>query len=620
MRPVAALPMLALTAILVLGATATIAAPKPLAMTPPVSLDLSPDGRVLVAISNATDAKITRSGKARVLTIDTACLLAPMPKRDCETLTELDSPRARFGYWRPDERTFVVEAAHVFKGDYGAAPISLVATSPAPVADAHKVMRVDPASVPPLSGQAILDSEVRYLSSQGQTILRASSTNGVARLSWAGGGMILPPHLYDTGSLMPLRYDVVVKGDGSGFFIWSSSLGDHGLLLEGVNGKTRPVQLPELIGGPLQPVFTPSGRLAAAIFTPDALYGLQAHGRAVKIMQRRVRAARARRPDIELRRVTVSDDLKTWSLFFGAMDGSSELQVIRPLEGISRTVQIDAAGASTGGTSPTNIRSTFVDLGGSTARLPARLYASAAQGKPGKLVVVFHGGPPLDTTTTSHPWTRFLMGLGFDVLEADYRGSSGYGEAHLLALKAPAVPILLGDLETAAAWARRRGYATVGFLGTSAGGLAGIAAASAPDTGLDFIVLESPLIDWPPGVKIRDCARVVGEINDRLFGLTPAADGACSVRSTGIFDAKIHARTPIFMLQGQNDPRTPASLADRWTIAARESGACVTRVDSTKGGHTLTSWPKPDQEHARQALATWLSARGATVACPPSWP
>lgn len=102
-----------------------------------------------------------------------------------------------------------------------------------------------------------------------------------------------------------------------------------------------------------------------------------------------------------------------------------------------------------------------------------------------KMVLLAHGGPWARDTWQWHPIVQWLTNRGYSVLQVNFRGSTGYGKAHLLAGDREWGAKMLDDLLDTRSWAIDHGYARAGkicIMGLSYGGYATLAAlAFAPD-------------------------------------------------------------------------------------------------------------------------------------------
>lgn len=603
---------IALSAILLNGSPC--AAQAPLAFKGSLtSLDLSPDGRTLVGIVKASVRGGDWGAKSSYIVWDVGCIFASIPGAQCAATGTLGSIKSTFAYWLPNKDSFVINSTNRVEIS-AEAPFEKTTTDSLRFAIRPKVVQDEVPDFPLLTNEQAVRSYTPYLSTDGQLVASTEDDVPDRFIVWRGAKETIPRLTYDMASGTPDRYEIFARGRSEDFYFWSSSLGARGLLLEYSPAARRGIPLPLGLRGSLQIVSPPSDQKPVAAFTADAIAPLATGSAPIEKVAAYVSEVRRAQPSLELKKVAVSDTLRVWALLFASADGAMVIDLVEPLTGNARGVTLAPRLWDGDQANRPPIRSYFVEIASKASTNPARLYAQESGSPPRKLVITFHGGPATNNISNDHEWTRYLASLGFDVLDVDYRGSTGYGRDHMLALKPPAARILAQDLESAVSWAKREGYREIGFLGTSAGGLAGVAELSASAQRLDFIILESPLIDWSPGDTVKDCLRVRGQTYERLFGFRENADGSCTPKSTGVMEQLRPNRTPVFILQGMTDPKTPLGLATAWIEKAKSRGACVDAFFSQRGGHTLVNWSR--REQARLSLSQWIGSVENGIGCP----
>jgi alpha-beta hydrolase superfamily lysophospholipase len=223
------------------------------------------------------------------------------------------------------------------------------------------------------------------------------------------------------------------------------------------------------------------------------------------------------------------------------------------------------------------------------------------------LIVTLHGGPAVNTTLNYHVTTRRYLALGFDVLDIDYRGSPGYGEAHFRALHDNPGGILVEDLRAAVAWARTqrryRGH-PIGASGNSFGGLAIVTATQQPIEGLDFGVSDSGLTEMTPQYRQRMCRDVR---YDWMYVFGTVGQGAdCELKPTGASDWRRFSPLPVFLLLGGKDQLVSDAIGVDWAAAANAGGGCASLFRNAEGGHGIDGWRGEGRAAAEAALADWI--------------
>ena len=199
-------------------------------------------------------------------------------------------------------------------------------------------------------------------------------------------------------------------------------------------------------------------------------------------------------------------------------------------------------------------------------RLPAYLTRSAlASDGPQPLVLVVHGGPQardywgLDRT---HQW---LANRGYHVMSVNYRGSTGFGKAHLLAGEGEWYGRMQDDLVDAVRWAVDQGIADPDKLvikGGSYGGYAALAGLTRDPTLFAAAVsevgpsnLRTLLASIPP---YWEAVRINFE---RMIGV-----GSVDLDAISPINHVDQIQRPLLLGHGANDPRV--SLQESESIAA----------------------------------------------------
>jgi dipeptidyl aminopeptidase/acylaminoacyl peptidase len=199
-------------------------------------------------------------------------------------------------------------------------------------------------------------------------------------------------------------------------------------------------------------------------------------------------------------------------------------------------------------------------------------------------ILLVHGGPWARDVWGYNGNVQWLANRGYAVLQTNFRGSTGYGKAHLNAGDREWAGTMHTDLLDAKAWLVERGIgdpARVGIMGGSYGGYATLAAlAFAPDAfacGVDIVGpsnLNTLLGSIPPYWETLRATftRRMGESADFLAAQSPLH------RADAI-------RAPLLIGQGANDPRVKIAESDQIVAAMRARNRPVTYVVFEDEGH-----------------------------------
>ena len=199
-------------------------------------------------------------------------------------------------------------------------------------------------------------------------------------------------------------------------------------------------------------------------------------------------------------------------------------------------------------------------------RLPSYLTRTARGDDEGPrpLVLLVHGGPQARDYWGLNPTHQLLANRGYHVLSVNYRGSTGFGKAHLLAGEGEWYGRMQDDLVDAVRWAVEQGIADpdrIAIMGASYGGYASLAgltrdpelfAAAIAEVGPSNVrtLLESIPPYW-------ESARVIFE---RMIGV-----GSVDLDAISPIRHVDRIQRPLLLAHGANDPRV--KLSESETIA-----------------------------------------------------
>lgn len=231
-------------------------------------------------------------------------------------------------------------------------------------------------------------------------------------------------------------------------------------------------------------------------------------------------------------------------------------------------------------------------------KIPINVYLPAeagAQRRP--TVVIFHGGPAWSVAVRWDLYMRFLVALGYAVVEPNVRGSTGFGRAYEMADNREKRADWLRDLATVNAWVKAQPWCDGGRVavwGESYGGYT------------TLMALTRQPEDWRVGVDLygiadletflRTTGPMIGSGLAAEFG-DPERDAALLAEFSPMRDvARISA--PLFVYTGQNDPRVPRSESDSIVRALRRRGVPVEYMVADDEGHAV------DHRHNKIELLT----------------
>jgi dipeptidyl aminopeptidase/acylaminoacyl peptidase len=225
------------------------------------------------------------------------------------------------------------------------------------------------------------------------------------------------------------------------------------------------------------------------------------------------------------------------------------------------------------------------------ARIPA--YLTLPPGSDGKmlpLVVLPHGGPAARDYLVFNWWPQFLATRGYAVLQPQFRGSSGFGSAHLGAGSGQWGGLMQDDVTDGVKEMIRTGVADparICIAGASYGGYSALAGATFTPDLYACAVSVNGVADLPSmvaytsrqtGTSYYSAAFKddIGSIHDpTLAGRSPARSAQ-------------NVRVPILLLHGSDDTVVPISQAETMERALVAAGKTCSFVKLPGEDHWLS--------------------------------
>ncbi|MES2298379.1 MAG: prolyl oligopeptidase family serine peptidase [Pseudomonadota bacterium] len=211
-------------------------------------------------------------------------------------------------------------------------------------------------------------------------------------------------------------------------------------------------------------------------------------------------------------------------------------------------------------------------------------------GKNLPMVVLVHGGPYVRGGHMRwSPDAQLLASRGYAVLEPDYRGSTGYGDAYFKAGWKQWGLAMQDDVADGAQWAIKQGYADakrICIAGASYGGYAtlmglinnpdlfkcGVEWAGVTDINLMYDARNS---DATPESKIYGMPVLIGD---------PVADAAQLKATSPLLNAA-RIKQPLIVAHGGADRRVPIEHGKRFYDAVAKTNASVEWIEYQDEGH-----------------------------------
>ncbi len=201
------------------------------------------------------------------------------------------------------------------------------------------------------------------------------------------------------------------------------------------------------------------------------------------------------------------------------------------------------------------------------------LPASYEAGKKYPFLVLPHGGPEANDTLGFDSFSRFISGLGYVVLQPEYRGSTGYGSEFLQAIYQHFGDRAYSDVDSATDFAIAQGWADparLAMFGWSAGGF--MTSWTVTQTHRYKAAIEGAgITDWLSFIPTSDIAQVDYDMRLQEKDPSPLLQ----------FSAVMHAdqvTTPLLILHGESDLRVPTFQGREFFVLLAERGKTVRMV------------------------------------------
>lgn len=238
-----------------------------------------------------------------------------------------------------------------------------------------------------------------------------------------------------------------------------------------------------------------------------------------------------------------------------------------------------------------------------------------ADGRPGPLVVMPHGGPETRDLLEWNRWLQVLAAQGWWVLQPNFRGSGGYGRAFAEAGHRRWADRMQEDVEDAADHALKAhglDAGRVAVLGASYGGYAALMGAIRRPafyracvsicgvSDLTLMLQAEALGDDTPEKSVY--GYWVERIGD------PKVDAAAITRASPASRAA-EMTAPVLLHHGLDDETVPPEQSRRMRDALKAAGKQVELVEVEGAGHPF--WPDPKDRALMEKVTAFIAAQFA---------
>jgi len=201
-------------------------------------------------------------------------------------------------------------------------------------------------------------------------------------------------------------------------------------------------------------------------------------------------------------------------------------------------------------------------------------YLTVPAGKPAKnlpAVVLPHGGPSARDEWGFDWLAQYLAARGYAVLQPNYRGSAGFGDAWLMKNGFKSWRTSIGDITSSARWLSSQGIADpnrVAIVGWSYGGYAALQSAATEPGLFKAVAAIAPVTDLGM-LKDESADYTNSQLVADFIGSGPhIADGSPLRHASSI-------KVPVLLVHGDMDVNVRVAESEKMAAALQQAGTPV---------------------------------------------
>lgn len=225
--------------------------------------------------------------------------------------------------------------------------------------------------------------------------------------------------------------------------------------------------------------------------------------------------------------------------------------------------------------------------------------AGYVESKKYPFLVLPHGGPEFNDTLVMDAFARIIAGLGYVVLQPEYRGSTGYGSDFMEAIYQHGGDRAYRDVDSATDYAVAQGWADpnrLAIFGWSAGGF--MTSWTVTQTGRYRAAIEGAgITDWGSFIWTSDMEQI--DYDARWPEEAPDA-----FRRFSAVDYATKVTTPLLILHGAADTRVPTYQGQEYFEILAARGKTVRMVTYPSSPHFPVLWQQ--RLNVMHEIADWL--------------
>jgi len=222
------------------------------------------------------------------------------------------------------------------------------------------------------------------------------------------------------------------------------------------------------------------------------------------------------------------------------------------------------------------------------------------EGKRYPFLVLPHGGPEGNDFLYFDTWAQYIAGLGYVVMEPQYRGSTGYGSDFLNAIYQHFGDRAYADVDSATDYAVSQGWADpnrLAIFGWSAGGF--MTSWTITQTNRYRAAIEGAgITNWLSFIPSSDVQQIDYDQRWQERDVEPF------LKFSAVMFAD-RVTTPLLILHGTNDIRVPMLQGLEFYALLAERGKTVRMVTYPGAPHFPTLWEQ--RRNVFEEIAAWLA-------------
>ncbi len=218
------------------------------------------------------------------------------------------------------------------------------------------------------------------------------------------------------------------------------------------------------------------------------------------------------------------------------------------------------------------------------------------------LILMPHGGPAARDVAAYDWWAQFFADRGYAVVQPNYRGSTGYGDAFRDASDGEWGLKMQDDLNDAVADLAAKGVIDarrVCIVGASYGGYAAMRGAQRDASRFRCAISYAGVSDLP-AIMAYDSRFLNGNTARDYWKGT-----AASIKDVSPVNHAADFGTPILIMHGKKDRRVPVSQSRRMVSRLKGAGKTVEYIEQPEGDHYFSR--EADRIQFLEAVETFLT-------------